>query len=249
MKKNPYIRKGLERAGFSGGWLAPEGSFQPLELQKDEKAAAARAARASNPMPTWIDRLRRWALPALAALAMAGCARTEPGTTTVRFWAMGRREPRHQGGCAEHSLDRRAREAADGVRRRRAARRMPARQHLGARVRRTRRADAAAAVRAAFVRGGPEGLLPGHLGYQRDPWRAGRRAVVCRYPPDLLPQGPAGQGRLRPSAAHLAGVGRADGRDQEVAGAEPLRGADADQRVRAAAVAGAAAARSAAARR
>ncbi|MEG0193687.1 MAG: glucoamylase family protein, partial [Stenotrophomonas sp.] len=43
MKKNPYIRKGLERAGFSGGWLAPEGEFQPLELQKDEKAAAARA--------------------------------------------------------------------------------------------------------------------------------------------------------------------------------------------------------------
>jgi hypothetical protein len=21
MKKNPYIRKGLERAGFTGGWL------------------------------------------------------------------------------------------------------------------------------------------------------------------------------------------------------------------------------------
>ncbi len=42
MKKNPYIRKGLERAGFTGGWLAPEDSFQPL--QKDEKAASARAA-------------------------------------------------------------------------------------------------------------------------------------------------------------------------------------------------------------
>ena len=41
-------------------------------------------------MPNWIDRLRRWALPALAALAVAGCARTDPGTTTVRFWAMGR---------------------------------------------------------------------------------------------------------------------------------------------------------------
>lgn len=42
MKKNPYIRKGLERAGFSGGWLLPEGEeWQPL--QKDEKAAAARA--------------------------------------------------------------------------------------------------------------------------------------------------------------------------------------------------------------
>ena len=42
MKKNPYIRNGLERAGFTGGWLAPEDSFQPL--QKDEQAASARAA-------------------------------------------------------------------------------------------------------------------------------------------------------------------------------------------------------------
>lgn len=41
MKKNPYIRKGLERAGFSGGWLSAPGQTQPL--QKDEKAAAARA--------------------------------------------------------------------------------------------------------------------------------------------------------------------------------------------------------------
>jgi len=42
MKKNPYIRKGLERAGFAGGWLSPEGEeWQPL--QKDDKAAAARA--------------------------------------------------------------------------------------------------------------------------------------------------------------------------------------------------------------
>lgn len=42
MKKNPYIRKGLERAGFTGGWLLPEGEeWQPL--QKDDKAAAARA--------------------------------------------------------------------------------------------------------------------------------------------------------------------------------------------------------------
>jgi hypothetical protein len=24
MKKNPYIRKGLERAGFKGGWLDDE---------------------------------------------------------------------------------------------------------------------------------------------------------------------------------------------------------------------------------
>lgn len=43
MKKNPHIRKGLERAGFSGGWLTPEGEQQPMELQKDEKAASARS--------------------------------------------------------------------------------------------------------------------------------------------------------------------------------------------------------------
>jgi hypothetical protein len=23
MRKNPYLRRGLEQAGFSGGWLAP----------------------------------------------------------------------------------------------------------------------------------------------------------------------------------------------------------------------------------
>ncbi len=43
MKKNPHIRKGLERAGFSGGWLTPEGETAPTTLQKDEKAASARS--------------------------------------------------------------------------------------------------------------------------------------------------------------------------------------------------------------
>jgi hypothetical protein len=43
MKKNPHIRKGLERAGFTGGWLTPEGEAAPMELQKDEKAASARS--------------------------------------------------------------------------------------------------------------------------------------------------------------------------------------------------------------
>ncbi|PPU96202.1 hypothetical protein XpopCFBP1817_07075 [Xanthomonas populi] len=42
MKKNAYIRAGLERAGFTGGWLTPEGEPQPLP-KKDEQAAAARA--------------------------------------------------------------------------------------------------------------------------------------------------------------------------------------------------------------
>lgn len=43
MKRNRYIRTGLERAGFIGGWLTPEGELPPLP-QRDEKAASARAA-------------------------------------------------------------------------------------------------------------------------------------------------------------------------------------------------------------
>jgi len=50
----------------------------------------ATPARGSNKVHDWKHCLRRWALPALAALVMAGCARQEQGTTTVRFWAMGR---------------------------------------------------------------------------------------------------------------------------------------------------------------
>ncbi|MCC4598548.1 hypothetical protein JWH11_15460 [Xanthomonas melonis] len=42
MKKNAYVRSGLERAGFTGGWLTPEGEPQPLP-QKDEQRAAARS--------------------------------------------------------------------------------------------------------------------------------------------------------------------------------------------------------------
>jgi hypothetical protein len=42
MKKNKYIRTGLERAGFSGGWLTPEGE-EPPQPSKDDQAAAARA--------------------------------------------------------------------------------------------------------------------------------------------------------------------------------------------------------------
>ncbi|WAT13676.1 glucoamylase family protein [Xanthomonas fragariae] len=42
MKKNAYIRSGLESAGFTGGWLTPEGEPQPLP-KKDEQAATARS--------------------------------------------------------------------------------------------------------------------------------------------------------------------------------------------------------------
>ena len=43
MKKNPYIRKGLERAGFEGGWLTPPGAPIQVPANADPEAAAARA--------------------------------------------------------------------------------------------------------------------------------------------------------------------------------------------------------------
>lgn len=54
MKKNPHIRTGLERAGFTGGWLTPEGEPVPEQAPADAKASAARAlgsaeSRGSNP--------------------------------------------------------------------------------------------------------------------------------------------------------------------------------------------------------
>lgn len=42
MKNNRYIRRGLQRAGFTGGWLTPEGEAPPRP-QADIQAAAARA--------------------------------------------------------------------------------------------------------------------------------------------------------------------------------------------------------------
>lgn len=54
MKKNAHIRTGLERAGFTGGWLTPEGEPVPEQAPADAKAAAARAlgsaeSRGGNP--------------------------------------------------------------------------------------------------------------------------------------------------------------------------------------------------------
>jgi hypothetical protein len=43
MKKNPYIRKGLERAGFEGGWMTPKGAPIQVPANADPEAAAARA--------------------------------------------------------------------------------------------------------------------------------------------------------------------------------------------------------------
>ena len=43
MKKNVHIRRGLERAGFNGGWLWPEDEPAPPPAPADPEAAAARA--------------------------------------------------------------------------------------------------------------------------------------------------------------------------------------------------------------
>ncbi|WP_372013203.1 glucoamylase family protein [Pseudoxanthomonas sp. 10H] len=43
MKKSPYIRKGLEQAGFRGGWLTPEDEAAPADERTGPDAAAARA--------------------------------------------------------------------------------------------------------------------------------------------------------------------------------------------------------------
>jgi hypothetical protein len=44
IKRNPYIRTGLERAGFTGGWLSAEEAPLGAPLKGDEQAAAARAS-------------------------------------------------------------------------------------------------------------------------------------------------------------------------------------------------------------
>ncbi|MFC3549661.1 glucoamylase family protein [Lysobacter cavernae] len=45
MKRNPYIRAGLEKAGFTGGWLEPKGEAKPQQpqTQAEKDAATARA--------------------------------------------------------------------------------------------------------------------------------------------------------------------------------------------------------------
>lgn len=51
MKKNPYIRAGLERAGFTGGWLAPPDGPQTSGEPDLEAAAADDLGQAQQRMP------------------------------------------------------------------------------------------------------------------------------------------------------------------------------------------------------
>ena len=51
MKRNPYIRKGLERAGFTGGWLAPPGEPATSGAPDPEAAAATDIGMAQSRVP------------------------------------------------------------------------------------------------------------------------------------------------------------------------------------------------------
>ena len=48
MKRNPYIRKGLERAGFTGGWLARPGQSKTSGPPDPDAAAAEETAAAQS---------------------------------------------------------------------------------------------------------------------------------------------------------------------------------------------------------
>jgi hypothetical protein len=51
MKRNPHIRRGLERAGFTGGWLAPEDGPRTSGEPDIEAANAEDIDRAQRRMP------------------------------------------------------------------------------------------------------------------------------------------------------------------------------------------------------
>ncbi len=128
-----------------------------------------------------------------AAVVMSGCAQHDG--TTLKFWTFGPEGEVVGGmlagiracasGCARRraadSAHRDAREAADRVRGRCAARPVPARQHLDSGVRRARRARAAAAVCRRVESRARRRLLPRHLGHERRRRRALWRALVRRH--------------------------------------------------------------------
>ena len=146
MRRNPHIRLGLQRAGFEGGWL---------DARRNETRRAVRAG--------------------LRAAARPARGRQVPQREVVRFWAMGR-EAEVVGGL----IDEFEREnpgiavdvqqvpwtaAHEKLLTAYAADELPdifqLRQHMGAGVRDARRAGAAAAARRRFARGGTGRLLPG----------------------------------------------------------------------------------------
>src|SRR5690606_34433474 len=165
MKKNPYIRRGLERAGFTGGWLAPPDGPK-TSGEPDPDAAAAEDVGGAG--VDW-GGARRFAAVHAAVHAAGTAARRVLARrgrrdghqllgdgqgsgggrgAGARFRA---RTPGHPGRGAGGADDRRAREAPDRVRGRCVAGHLPARQHLDPRVRHARRARAAPGAGGRFA--------------------------------------------------------------------------------------------------
>ena len=202
MRKNPHIVRGLQRAGFTGGWL--DGGARRLEAAG--RWLAARLLACSL------------ALPARAA-ADAGVARFD-------FWALGRegevvselrprvraQQPGHPRRRAADPLDRRAREAPHRLRRRRHAGPRPARQHLDSRASSPRRPRAArraacgapptidARPTTSPASGTPTSSTAPLYGI---PWYVDTRVLFYRTRP-------ARRGRLPGAAAHLERVAGGD---------------------------------------
>src|SRR2546427_7768307 len=155
--------------------------------------------------------------------------------------------PARSGGTA--AVVGRAREALDRVRRGRHARHRPDGQHLAARIRRSRRDRAGGRGRHRLGRVRPGQLRPGHGGHERARGAAVRRSLVRGHAGPVLSPRPVGQGRLRRATARLGRMAANARPHQASRWREPLRGAAAAQRGRAARRALAAAGRAAPARR
>ncbi len=162
------------------------------------------------------------------------------------------RAPGHPRAHRAAAVERRAREAADGLCRQRAARRGADGQHLAAGAGGARRAGAARCAHRRLARRARGRLLRRHLGHQRRrraQWRPLRRAVVRRHARAVLSARPARRRRHRRSADALGHLCRRAAHGQAPCRPRALRHLPADQRIRAAGRAGAATARRLAAAR
>ncbi len=72
MRKNPYLRRGLQRAGFTGGWL--DGVALKVASRRRPRDRAGQCSCS----------------PLLVVSLAAACSAPRPATPSLRFWAMGR---------------------------------------------------------------------------------------------------------------------------------------------------------------
>ena len=260
--REPPQRAGLERDAQEPAHPPRPASAPASPAAGCEQPRATRDERAAAPQPALQSRLR---LLACSSARWPAAPRTRRRPRSRPLLGDGPRGRGRRASCmpdferahpgirverAADALDRGAREAADRLRRRRHARRLPARQHLDPRVRGARRARAAGRAHRRLARRSTRRLLPRHLGHQRHrrhgctACRGTSTRACCSTAATCCAQAgfaapPRDWDEWRAAMAAIKARGRADA----------LRDPPAAQRVRAAARAGAAAGRAAAARR